>query len=73
MASFAGAGREKAAEEHKRRLEAGNELKVLLVPSEDGKYLRAIVGPYPDRQAADTVCKELRKRTGFEDCFVKPL
>ncbi len=73
VASFSGSKREKSAADYKRRLEANSDLKAILSHSEDDKYVRVIVGGYPDRETAEKVCKELRKRAGFSDCFVKPL
>jgi len=73
VASFAGPNREQAAQDYKLRLEASSDLKAMLMPSEDGRYLRVVVGGYPDRKTAERVCKELRKQAEFTDCFVKSL
>lgn len=74
IASFAGANRQQAAEAYVKRLASSDSaLTILLLPSEDGKYVRAVVGPYPDRQTAETLCRELRKRAEFKECFVKAL
>lgn len=71
VASFSGAHKEQLAADFKKRLEAQGEFKSELVLSEDGKYLRVVVGSYPDRETARAACGELRKRPGFADCFVK--
>ena len=73
VASFLGPKRLQAAEAYKQRLEAQSDLKAVLAPCSDPLCVRVIVGGYADRKAAATACKELRKRPGFEDCFVKPL
>lgn len=61
------------AEEYKRLLEKNSDLKAQLVPSEDGKFVRVYVGRYATRAEAQKACEELRKRAGFQGCFVKAL
>jgi len=73
VASFAGSQRQKLAEDCQRSIEANSDLKAQLSPSEDGEYVRVIVGGYADKAAAAAACQELRKRAGFKDCFVKSL
>ncbi len=57
------------AEASKKRLEANTDMKADLLPSEDGKIIRVIVGHYPDKDSAAQACAELKKRAGFADCF----
>ena len=65
------AGERLAAEQYKARLEANTDLEADLVTSEDGKYVRVLVGRYPDKASAAKARDELRKRKGFADCFVR--
>ncbi|HOV72642.1 MAG TPA: SPOR domain-containing protein [Candidatus Hydrogenedentes bacterium] len=69
VASFSGANRQQMAEASKKRLEANTDMKADLLPSEDGKIIRVIVGHYPDKDSAAQACAELKKRAGFADCF----
>jgi hypothetical protein len=59
------------AKQFKTENEAESKLTVNLVPSSDGKHIRAFVGEYNDRASADKARDEMRKLKGFEDCFVK--
>ena len=73
VAAFSGPNRQGLAEGYKERLEDNSELKAVLLVSEDGQYVRVVVGGYPDRQTAAQVRDELRQRAGFRDCFVRSL
>jgi len=73
VAAFSGPNRQGLAEGYKERLEDNSELKAVLLASEDGQYVRVVVGGYPDRQTAVQVRDELRQRAGFRDCFVRSL
>ena len=42
-----------------------------LVLSEDGKFIRLLVGDFPDRKSAERRCAELRANSVFKDCFVR--
>jgi len=59
--------RDKAEQYLKRH----NALTPELLVSEDQKYLRVIVGDFPDRRSALEKRDELRKRKEFSDCFVR--
>lgn len=59
------------AQDARRRLSAHANLTAELVTSEDGKYVRVIVGNYPDLQTAEKARDALRERKGFADCFVR--
>lgn len=61
------------AKRFKDETEAATDFTVNLVPSSDGKHVRAFVGEYKDRVAADAARDAMRKVQGFEDCFVKAL
>lgn len=61
------------AKQFKTEKEAESKLTVNLVPSSDGKHIRAFVGEYNDRASADKARDEMRKLKGFEDCFVKSI
>jgi len=73
VAAFSGPNRQRLAEGYKERLEANSEWEAVLVVSEDGQYVRVVVGGYPDRETAKRVRDELRQRAGFKDCFVRSL
>jgi hypothetical protein len=72
VASF-DAGNLERAKKFKTETEEKTSFKVNLVPSTDGKRVRAFVGEYADRAAADKARDTMRKTKGFEDCFVKSL
>ena len=57
----------------KKSIEDKTDYTVDLVPSSDGKRVRAFVGSYPDRAAADKAKATLAKIKDFEGCFVKSL
>lgn len=71
VASFSGAKRKENAEQYRKRLTSNAGLESDLLPSEDGKMLRVLVGAYPDKATAVKACGELKKRAGFSDSFVK--
>jgi len=68
--SFSASNRKKA-EAYAQELKAKQGLTPELVLSEDGQYVRVVVGNYPDQEAARAAWGELRKRPGFSECFVK--
>ena len=70
VASFSSSNRGQA-EDARRRLSAHANLTAELVTSEDGKYVRVIVGNYPDLKTAEKARDALRERKGFADCFVR--
>ncbi len=59
--------------EFKESVEEKTDFRVVLVPSEDGKLIRAYVGDYKDRAEADKAREAMRKLDEFKDCFVKSL
>ncbi|GMV91544.1 MAG: hypothetical protein AMXMBFR82_13220 [Candidatus Hydrogenedentota bacterium] len=61
------------AKRFKDDTEKATDFTVNLVPSTDGKHVRALVGEYKDRVAAESARDAMRKVKGFEDCFVKSL
>ncbi len=61
------------AKRFKDDTETATDFTVNLVPSTDGKHVRAFVGEFKDREAADSARDAMRKVEGFEDCFVKSL
>ncbi len=71
VASFSGAKRKEIAEQYRKRLLSNAGLESDLLPSEDGKTVRVLVGRYPDKGTAAKACEELKKRAGFADSFVK--
>lgn len=58
------------AEQYKQRLEANSDLKVQVVLYEDNKWVRVLLGDYPDRKSAENARAQLKKRPGFADCWV---
>jgi len=70
VASFS-SGNRAQAEDARRRLSAHANLTAELVTSEDGKYVRVIVGNYADLKTAEKARDALRERKGFADCFVR--
>ncbi|HUW62482.1 MAG TPA: SPOR domain-containing protein [Candidatus Bathyarchaeia archaeon] len=70
LASLTSATRKKQALGMKKKLEADGLQPELLI-SRDGARVSVVVGSYPDRQAAQAACNELRKNKGFSDCFVR--
>ena len=70
---LSGPNHQENAKKEQAAIESSTGLNVLLVASEDGKVVRVVVGSYPERETAEAVCKALRKRASFGDCFVKPL
>lgn len=73
VASLLGANRQQAAEEYARRVKAQLGLDAVLIPCESPPCVRVLVGSYPTQTAASEACNLLRKRPGFDKCFVKPL
>lgn len=71
VASFSGSNRKRLAEEYRRRMKSNAELTVDLIPSDDDKYIRVVMGNYPDRDTAARACAELKKRQGFAESFVR--
>ncbi|MCC6488546.1 MAG: SPOR domain-containing protein [Candidatus Hydrogenedentes bacterium] len=61
------------AKQFKKTIEDKTDYTVDLVPAKDGKRIRAFVGSYPDRAAADKARATLAKIKDFEGCFVKSL
>ncbi|MCC6699631.1 MAG: SPOR domain-containing protein [Candidatus Hydrogenedentes bacterium] len=61
------------AKQFKKAIEDKTDYTVDLVPAKDGKRVRAFVGSYPDRAAADKARAALAKIKDFEGCFVKSL
>ncbi len=61
------------AKRFKTDVEKDTDYSVNLVPSSDGKHVRAYVGEYADRAAADKARDSMRKIEDFKDCFVKAL
>lgn len=61
------------AKRFKSETEDATDFTVNLVPAADGAYVRAYIGEYKERGAADAARDEMRKMKGFEDCFVKSL
>lgn len=59
------------AEEYKVRLEKNTDLKPEVVPSKDGKWVRVLVGAYPDRASAEKARDEIGKKAEFRKCFVQ--
>ena len=70
-ASLSGENRMKLAEDLKKQLEGELKLNVELARSKDDKFVRVLIGDYPDREAAAKACIELKKRPGLSGCFVK--
>ena len=66
-----GAENRRQAEAFQLELSSQHGIKADLVASPDGKYLRAIVGSYPDRDSADASRIELSKIKEFADAFVQ--
>jgi cell division protein FtsN len=54
-----------------KKLKTDHDLESSLVPSKDGKWLRAIVGRYSTQSDADQQREHL-KSLGFNDCYVRP-
>ena len=69
--SFSGPNREQAAQKAQDPLlEAG--FPVELIPSADGKYVRVVIGGYPDKKTAEAARKELAARPDIpDDCWVR--
>lgn len=72
IASFDATNLERA-KQFKKDIELETKFTVNLVPSKDAKHIRAFVGEYDDRAAANEARDGMRKTKGFEDCFVKSL
>jgi len=70
LAALTSATRKEQALAMKKKLEADGLQPELLI-SRDGARVSVVVGSYPDRQAAQSACNELRKNKGFSDCFVR--
>lgn len=66
-----GAENRQQAEAFQRQLSTQHGINADLVASPDGKYLRAIVGSFPDRESADASRVELSKNKEFADAFVQ--
>jgi len=71
VAAFFGAEKNRLAEAVRKRLKENANLDSQIVPSEDGKAVRVVMGGYPDRESAQKACSELKKREGFADSFVR--
>lgn len=70
-ASFSGPSRAKLAEDFKNQLEGELKLSAELERSEDDKFVRVLLGDYPDHEAAAKACNDLKKRPGLAGSFVK--
>lgn len=73
IASLGGADRQAKANAFIQKFKQDTGLDAQAIPSEDGQLLRIVVGGYPNRQAADAACAELKKRPGLGDAFVRAL
>ncbi|HOJ32291.1 MAG TPA: SPOR domain-containing protein [Candidatus Hydrogenedentes bacterium] len=62
--------RRREAEEYIKKL---NDLNPYIRESEDKKFLRVLVGEYPDRQTAEKKMLELKKKKEFSGCFIRKL
>jgi cell division protein FtsN len=72
VASFDTKGSAKA-EEYRQKVAKDTGLEGRVVPSEDGKHLRVLLGAYSTRDAAQKARDELRKRKEFAGCYVQAL
>lgn len=70
VASFDAATPENARK-FKARIEDNSDYDVMIIPSTDGKHLRACIGTYPDRDAALKARDDLAKIREFKDCFIR--
>jgi hypothetical protein len=59
------------AKKFKARIEDSSDYDVMLIPSTDGKHLRACIGTYPNRDAALKARDDLAKIREFKDCFIR--
>jgi septal ring-binding cell division protein DamX len=72
VASFTAENRERA-EAFVRELAATEKVEATMIPSEDGKWCRIVVGHYADRKSATEAWNDLKKRPKFKGCFIKGL
>jgi type II secretory pathway component GspD/PulD (secretin) len=72
VSSFA-ANNAKVAQTYEAEIERKTGYELRLVPSGDGKHIRAYVGGFPDRGSANLARQSLSKSPFFADCFVKAL
>ena len=72
VSSFAGSNA-KIAQAYEAEIERKTGYDLALVPSADGKLIRAYIGGFPDRGSASVARQSLGKSPYFADCFVKPL
>jgi len=72
VSSFAGSNT-RIAQTYEADIERITGYDLALVPSADGKLIRAYVGGFPDRGTASVARQSLSKSPYFADCFVKAL
>ncbi len=72
VSSFGGSNT-KVASAYKAEIEKKTGYPLSLVPSDDGKLIRAYVGGFPDRKSANLARESLSQLPYFTDCFVKQL
>jgi cell division septation protein DedD len=72
VAAFKSASREEARD-FVRQVEKTVDLPVALMESGDGEMLRVFVGSFKKESQGREARDELRKRKGFEDCWLKKL
>ena len=72
VASFRVADRAKA-EAFQKDLKAKSTIDSNLVISKDGAYVQVLVGAFETREAAIQEKESLSKKSGFGDCFVRPI
>lgn len=72
VSSFA-ASNEKVAQAYEAEIERTTGYDLNLVPTKDGKLIRAYIGGFPDRESANAAQQLLIRSPYFTDCFVKPV
>lgn len=61
------------AQKFKKAIESKSDYEITLYASKDGKVVKACIGSYPDKAAADKARAELGRINDFKGCFVKPV
>lgn len=73
LAAFSGGDRRVRAESFLKKVRDEFKLDATIIPSSDDVHYRVISGSYSTKEAAATACDELKRKTGLNEAFVRPL
>jgi len=73
LAAFSGGDRRVRAESFLKKVRDEFKLDATIIPSSDDVHYRVISGSYSTKEAAAAACDELKRKTGLNEAFVRPL